>query len=63
MKGQLLLSSQSFLNRKPATQLDSYKQASYLKVWVTVGMKLELRLPAQLMEVGSVPRWLDLLGN
>ena len=43
--------------------IDSDQQASYLKVWVTVGLRLELRMPAQMVAVVAVEQWLDLLGK
>ena len=32
-------------------------------MWATVGLRLELRLPAQMVEVVAVPQWLDMLGK
>ena len=48
---------------KTATHLYFDQQASYLKQLATLGLRLKLRLPAQLGEVVAVPPWLDQLGK
>ena len=58
-----VLGERELAHGKPATHLHFGQQASYLQVWVTVRLRMESRLPALLVEVVAVQRWLDLLGK